>query len=300
MTAVKISFYTLYIIRSLHILAVSAILLAVASCGSQKQNTSTPYNTTEIGAYGSIPATQVLGALAATTDNDWTAVTMPVKLAMLSPVSASMSGRATLVRDKSMYISLRVLGMEVAYLYADSDSVFAADKVHRMYLAEDMASLSDSYGVSLSNIQDMLLGRVFELGGHTISETTTDRFTAKDEQIEERRVCVIEPRNVAPVSSIFITETDAYGLPSPVSFAARNGDDQMICYYGPMVHTEHGSIASDATLRLDTHNTSASARVSWTVKNAKWNDNASPINFKRPQGYTRVSAKELLKMLNIK
>lgn len=276
-------------------------LLAIASCRSQKQSSKTDYTSvTHTGEYVSIPANQVLGALAANTDNNWTAVTMPVKLSMLSPVSASMSGRATLVRDKCMYISLRVLGLEVAYLYADTDSVFAADKVHKMYLAEGLSALSENYGVNLSNFQDMLLGRVFELGGHTISETTTDRFTATDQQVEERRVCVIEPRNVAPVRSIFITETGPDGQPSPVSFAAQNGDNQMVCFYGLPVPSAHGSIASDVTLRLNANDTTASARVSWTVKDAKWDNSASAISFKRPKGYTRVEAKELLKMLNIK
>lgn len=89
----------------------------------------------------------------------WHDVYLPVKVSVLSPASMSVSGRATMVRDSAVLISMRVLGMEVATVYADCDSVIVADKFHRYIYSEPLSVVTSRDGLTLGDIQEILLGR---------------------------------------------------------------------------------------------------------------------------------------------
>lgn len=91
----------------------------------------------------------------------WTQLNLPVKVAVKSPQKLSVSGRIYMRRDRDIYITLRVLGMEVANLYIDSDSVFAADKIHKYYIAEPIRDIFAGATLTIGDIQDALLGRPF-------------------------------------------------------------------------------------------------------------------------------------------
>ncbi len=50
----------------------------------------------------------------------WRNVYLPVKVELLSPKRFAMSGRATMVWNESIYLSMRMFGFEVGTAYADS------------------------------------------------------------------------------------------------------------------------------------------------------------------------------------
>lgn len=231
----------------------------------------------------------------------WQAVSMPVKLSLLAPVNGSLSGRATLIRDKQIYISLRMLGIEVAYLYADSDSIYAVDKFHRYYFADETKSLSLRYGVTLANIQDLLTGRPFLLGGSSISKDNIERFEPHDVVYGQQTATLLEPHNPTPLKSMYVATTADDGLPTTLSYAVEVTDScDLICHYGTPVRTPYGSIPSEATVSLTTPNISPSIRITWSVKQARWNEKASAINFNPPKGYTRIAAEQLLSIFGKK
>lgn len=89
----------------------------------------------------------------------WQWAYIPANVSISSPASISGGGRLTMQRDSLIHLSLRVLGMEVAVLYADSDSVYAVDKFHKYFLAESLDRIMASSGLSLGDIQDLLLGQ---------------------------------------------------------------------------------------------------------------------------------------------
>lgn len=90
-------------------------------------------------------------------DNRWTDLYVPVKLELTEPSRMSISGRATIVRNKSIYLSLRMIGMEVATVYVDADSIFATEKMHRQMLA---VGFDRALGkrLTVGELQDLLLG----------------------------------------------------------------------------------------------------------------------------------------------
>jgi hypothetical protein len=73
-------------------------------------------------------------------------------------MSMSLSGRATIVRDSLVNVSMRVLGMEVAVVNMTPDSVVFVDKYHKYLFAESLHSLMGSHNLSLGDIQDIILG----------------------------------------------------------------------------------------------------------------------------------------------
>lgn len=112
-------------------------MLLLSSCGSSRKSVST-------GAAG----------------NGWTCVYMPVNLDLEKPLSLSASGRATMVRDSLIHISVRFIGMEVAVIHANTDSVYIVDKYHKKYMAEPLSALLGKYSkkLTLGDLQDMMLG----------------------------------------------------------------------------------------------------------------------------------------------
>ncbi len=67
-------------------------------------------------------------------------------------------------RDRSVHLSLRFLGMEVASLMVTQDGIFALYKLERLYFAESISDLLGGFPTTVGNVQDLLLGRAFILG----------------------------------------------------------------------------------------------------------------------------------------
>ena len=92
-----------------------------------------------------------------------------IKLSAGSSFSSAIQVR--MVRDQAIYISLRpMLGIEVGRLLITADSLYAVDKVHKRYIAEKVSMLTSGIPVTVSEVQDMFLGRPFIIGKGTLSE----------------------------------------------------------------------------------------------------------------------------------
>jgi hypothetical protein len=88
----------------------------------------------------------------------WHDVYMPVKVKLNSPSSMSLSGRATIVRDSLVNLSMRMLGIEVAVVNITPDSLMLVDKYHKYLFSESLQSVMGSHKISLGEIQDIMLG----------------------------------------------------------------------------------------------------------------------------------------------
>lgn len=124
-------------------------LVLLTACASQKKTATTASSTTasQSTAYTDIKATA-----------DWQDIQIPVRVNLEKPMSFSMSGRATMLRDSLINISMRVLGMEVAVINLNSDSLFLVDKFHKYYFAEPLQDILGSHKMSVGQIQDLILG----------------------------------------------------------------------------------------------------------------------------------------------
>ena len=88
----------------------------------------------------------------------WSTLEVPVKVSVEKPVSLSCSGKAMLVRDSAIYVSMRMLGMEIAYLYADADSAVLCDRFHKLYISEPLDRLLPARYARIGLLQQLMLG----------------------------------------------------------------------------------------------------------------------------------------------
>lgn len=92
-------------------------------------------------------------------DTSWHTLSVPVKLSTTSPLRVSMSGKAFLVNDSLINVSVRLLGMEVGGVRVTADTITCLDRFHGYILEVPMAEITKSTGLRLMDIQDILLGK---------------------------------------------------------------------------------------------------------------------------------------------
>lgn len=101
------------------------------------------------------------GEPSATAFEPWTSVYASVNVDVDRPMSLGASGRTTMVKEEYVHVSMRFLGMEVAVLYLDTDSVYFVDKFHKYLFAEPLSTVLGAryQNLTLGDVQNMILGR---------------------------------------------------------------------------------------------------------------------------------------------
>ena len=236
------------------------LLLAVvlAGCRSQKQTVVPSSDSAGFAALSPKKQHEVVGK----SFIPWQWAYIPANVALAEPASISGGGRLTMQRDSLIHLSLRVLGMEVAVLYADTDSVYAIDKFHKYYLAESLDRIMASSGLSLGDIQDMLLGQA------------------------------LPPAN----GSRMCTATLADGAVAALDFDLGRPDATLRCVYPAHEPTPAGPVATSTEIYGVKDDKKIAATIRLNLGSARWN---SPrrVDFSQPKGYKRIHFDALLKSL---
>lgn len=109
-------------------------------------------------------------------EHSWTTLYASVDLNMSRPMSMNFSTRATMENGKYIHLSMRFIGMEVAAMYMDNDSVFFVDKYHKYMFAEPLQTvLGQQYKhLTISDIQQLFLGQQTLPANDRIDLTPTD------------------------------------------------------------------------------------------------------------------------------
>lgn len=195
---------------------------------------------------------------------DWTSLEVPVQVSLTAPKSLSASGRLSMVKGRELLLSLRFIGFEVAQLYADADSVYAVEKIHKWYVAESIQRLGAGTGLTLADLQGYLLGRptraIPQLGG----------------------IEAVYDWNPSP------------GRLGAVGFY-RNGLPAAGIAYEAAEQTPTGPTASGVDLAALLGKNEVAASISYRLQQAKWNSLGS-ISFKRPgRDYRRIEISQISK-----
>lgn len=223
---------------------------------------------------------------------DWTDVSVPVSIAILSPQNVSVSGRVSMIRGKLIDISMRMFGFEVGRIYITPDSMFMKMKPGKTYMAEPYSIVSSHVPLSIENVQDMLIGRMFMLGDNRPggagygsfdiepSGAESDEWLAipKKQPSKARYGFVVGYDDIVRTLMITVTGTD-------VVCTAKYGD----CgYWAPV-----GELASAVDVNVTGKN---KVRVSlqWKWASAKWNEGVDS-RWSCPSGYRRVKVADMLK-----
>lgn len=270
-----------------------AILIMLAAmmtaCGTFKKAATVP-DTTSTTTTTPNTVTDPVDAVIATLGN-WQTMQTGGNIKLSAGSSFSSAIQVRMVRDQAIFISLRpMLGIEVGRLLITADSLYAVDKVHKRYIAEKVSLLTSGIPVTVSDVQDMFLGRPFILGKGTLNETLKSQVTVGEASPLVLRAnesykgygYVFNFDKTGRIASLNIAPTGNAAAAYQVKYSDVRGTSA-----GNIAH----SIVADATIE------NKKMALSLTYKNIEWNGNVK-IDRSLPNGYSRMSARDLFSLFS--
>lgn len=223
---------------------------------------------------------------------EWADVSVPVTLRLTAPKNISVSARARMVRDRCIDLSFRMLGFEVARVWITPDSLVAASRPKKVYLAESLSKVTSGLPVNLGNLQDLLIGRPFIPGGSTVTGADSGTVYLDDSSGSVRLL----PRASQSIADYgFVLD-----LPAVVTALAVVAEEHDVTftasYSGPQPLTPAGNVMDNVDLTVSTPRADYAASVSWRWKNARWNE-AISVEPPVTEGLRRVTSSQLMKII---
>lgn len=258
----------------------------LTACHSGKTATKT----NPIATVGSV-ATATDVSLSIEAYKTWERAKIPVTLRLREPKSVSVSGNAIMERDKSIMISLRFFGMEIGNIYLTNDSLTAIDKFNKKYVSEAIRPLLGGFPVTISNVQDILLGRPFVAG----KQLSADRLT-KDFEIERSATdggFSLIPRSMPQEVEYGFAFSAASNL---VALLVKAGAHQPVTVgYDDFRATQFGPFAGSTSVEAAAGKTNIDATLEWNFGKASWNEKVELRRPTVPSNYERINAQKLIK-----
>ena len=275
----------------LHFLAIITLAALAISCGTAKKATNTATDTGDSGQSTSTATVNPLQTVI-TTLGDWQTLQTGGNIKLSGSSSFSSSVQVRMIRDEAIYISLRpVLGIEVGKLLITADSLYAVDKVHKRYLAEKVSLLTSGIPVTVSDVQNIFLGRPFIIGKGTLNESLMPKVTI----VHQGNKTGFSPTegykgynytfmfdNKGRISTLDI-------VPAGSTTAAYQ------VKYSDVKSTSAGNIAHDVSVDATVNKKKMALKL--TYKDIEWNGKVK-IDRNLPSGYKRMSAADLFSMFS--
>lgn len=283
--------------------AIAMVAVALTGCRSNRAavgtTPSTKAETTKPAASAStVPKAEreACRTILAGYNDQWQRMKSPVTLRLKSPQSVSISGNIFFDRGRSIVISLRFLGFEVAVINVTSDSLLAVDKYNKRYVSEPLKPLIGNFPIDIANVQNMLMGRPFLLGSTKPIAYDADRFDF-DASTESPIVTMIPKSMPGSVSYGFTFDT---ALASLLGLIVKAGERQpVVATYGKAVDTRFGPVSKSVTIEAKTSDKDIVASVELNPEKIKWDSDVDLRKPERPgKNYERIPASKLLKMFS--
>lgn len=263
----------------------SAWLLTACHSGKSVPKTNTGSVT------AGLPASATDISLSIESYRPWERVKIPVTLRLREPKSISVSGNAVMERDKSIMISLRFFGMEIGNIYLTDDSLTAIDKFNKKYVSEAIRPLLGGFPVTISNVQDILLGRPFVAGSQLRARELT-----KDFEIERSGAdggFSLIPRDMPPGVEYGFAFSAAGDL---MALLVKAGSHQPVTVgYEDSRATQFGPFAGGTSVEASAGKTAIDATLEWNFGKASWDEKVELRRPSVPSNYERVNAQKLIK-----
>lgn len=285
--------------KSIYRIAAAAVavllVIGLASCGSRRPTTVAG------GTYGEVSLDECFGNLAASYA-PWTSMSAPMKIEVSEPVRFSASGKAEMVKGQCISMVFRKIGIKVAELYVDRDSVMFVVKPLKIAYTESFARFSNSTGLTLDDLQSALLGQAFVPGRGTVGAGSLSAFTlaaAGGGAIGEDVVrWTMTPRR-SPDEIYFTAATPMpFGSEaSRLEAVGVNAGGGVKFEYSDFANTGAGLIGSRANLRATFGGKSLSGSLRWTADRTDWN---KPLTVGRPSipvDYRRLDTAAMLRII---
>jgi hypothetical protein len=268
------------------------IMLAavMTACGTFKKAASVPDTTTTTTTTPRAITDPIADVIA--TLGDWQTMQTGGNIKLSAGSSFSSSIQVRMVRDQAIYISLRpVLGIEVGRLLITADSLYAVDKVHKRYIAEKVSILTSGIPVTVSDVQDIFLGRPCIIGKGTLSPSNQSEMSI---DTEKSNLVLVPAKGYKGYSYTFtldksnrITSLDIVPQGSTTAAYQVKYSDVRGTTAGNIAH----AINANATIEKK------KMALSLNYKNIEWNGNVK-IDRSLPNGYSRMSARDLFSMFS--
>ena len=272
-----------------------AILIMLAAmmtaCGTFKKATSNTDTTTTNTTTPQGDYTDPYDAVIATL-GDWQTLQTGGNIKLNAGSSFSSSIQMRMVRDQAIFISLRpILGIEVGRLLITADSLYAVDKVHKRYIAEKVSILTSGIPLTVSDVQDIFLGRPFIIGKGTMNEGVKARITVT----REGNMVLLTPSEQYKGYGYTFTFDKNNRITSLDIVPVSSGTAAFQVKYSDVKGTTAGNIAHGINANATVDNKKMA--LSLTYKDIDWNGNVK-IDRSIPGGYSRMSARDLFSLFS--
>ena len=273
-------------------IAILIILAAMmTACGTFKKATNkthtTRTNTTTPQGDYTDPYDAVIATL-----GDWQTLQTGGNIKLNASNSFSSSIQMRMVRDQAIFISLRpILGIEVGRLLITADSLYAVDKVHKRYIAEKVSILTSGIPLTVSDVQDIFLGRPFIIGKGTMNEGVKAGITVT----REGNMVLLTPSEQYKGYGYTFTFDKNNRITSLDIVPVSSGTAAFQVKYSDVKGTTAGNIAHGINANATVDNKKMA--LSLTYKDIDWNGNVK-IDRSIPGGYSRMSARDLFSLFS--
>ncbi len=280
--------------------AILCCLMLCASCSSKKSTPKQSYESSAEQAKKEKDPLAVAFASLASSYKPWTDVSMPVKLELKEPKRFSVSGKASMVYGKSVYMSLRLLGMELGAIYVDTDSIYIMSKMQRMAYVESLDYFSKNFGFTLEDIQSLLLGQAFVPGKGALTLAAQKDFKLRNgEKTGELILSPAKtPRNVSwHFKGQYTQEEEGIAAIINALIVQPATMQPLSALFSGQCETSGGTVASEVSMSATMSKKSLKVNVIWSLNRAEWNKGIAPSAPKIPSNYTRLTTKGLTELL---
>lgn len=290
-----------------HIIAALALCAALLpSCGTNK---ATAAKAAARAAYNEeqneyIPIIQ--NDFSALTHNyfPWNDFSASVRVEAVQPKKIGLSGKLEMVSGQALSLRFRMLFVEVGRMYADNDSVYLIAKPLGVYFAESMSKVTERTGLSLPDMQALILGQVAVPGKGVVPENDLEdfRFSVLPDRPAPAGMHTygISPRMTGPFEWTYLATApdnidnvaiDLLGL------IVQGGDAVLNCRFNDTKASPAGYVNGSIYFDASVGKRKAVATLETDLDKAKWN---SGITLERPSiaaSMKRITASQLLQIL---
>lgn len=273
-----------------------ALLLLAAACGSSKKQVRPDSGAEKVVE---MPVGEAYRAITESY-GEWKSVSMPVKFELVHPKSMSVSGRITMVYGKALSMSLRFFGIEVAQLYADNDSLIVLSKMKNVAYTESIRQLTSRFGITLADLQSLLLGQMFVPGQGRADSGDVGKFRL--EAAADQGWAAWLKKTSANTKMVFVNnypDIDSRVPAATTSFIIGLSDDDYAgARYDDFTETRAGLIAGITDVEANIGTKEVEVRLVYQPGKARWDEDLALSAPKIPSGINRVSTETLLKIIS--
>lgn len=236
----------------------------------------------------------------------WTDVSLPVKVALEKPKKLSVTGTLTMSYGKAVSLSLKMLFVEVATVYADTDSVLIVSRPMKTYYKESLSRFLASSGLDISDLQTLLLGQAFVPGRGQATASDTSAFDiagANDITGDGYYAFTSRPRTMPAnvdwhFTSLAYSSSEIDAAPQLFALDIASGANTLSCTFAAPAITEAGLTATKMQIEGTVKKHNVDVIISGSYENARWNTGITPRKPSIPSKATRMSTEQVLKLIN--